>query len=140
MVNHQYKSDKEKFNTSLDIWEEIKPNEQGTYEGDCEQYCRTLKNIDKQFKDWNYYYCTLDGVGHYVLIKNNSIIDCNCQMIMTLDKYKEIYNISGIKKINWFTVFSKFLFGKLFLLFKGKWYGLFNHSRSCKNSSKNSKQ
>lgn len=36
----KYKTDKKKFNTSLDIWEVIKPNEQGLYEGDCESYSR----------------------------------------------------------------------------------------------------
>lgn len=55
MFNYKYKIDEEKFNTSLNIWEIVKPNKQGIYEGDCESYCRTLKNIDKQFKDYLHY-------------------------------------------------------------------------------------
>lgn len=117
---YKYKSDLEKYNTSLfDVWE-IPKLENGFYYGDCESYCRFLKENIEEFENWDYFYCTLDGVGHCILIKNNSIIDCNCQRIMLIDKYKEIYNISNLKKIGWFTIFSKFLFGKIISTIKGK--------------------
>ena len=118
MFNYQYKSDKEKFNTSLDIWEVIKPNEQGTYEGDCESYCRTLKNIDKQFKDWDYYYCKLNGVGHCVLYKNGDVIDCNTQKIVSFKQYCKMYKVTEFKKYNWFVVFSKMLFSSMYLFYR----------------------
>lgn len=113
IFNSQHKSDKEKFNTSLYLWEVIKANEQGVHEGDCESYCRTLKHLDNQFKDWNYYYCKLNGAGHCVLMKNNSIIDCNCQTIILFDKYSEIYNVSDFKEYGRFTTVSKFILGKI---------------------------
>lgn len=114
---YKYKSDKEKFNTSLDIWEIIKPIN-GVYCGDCESYCRTLKNIDKQFKDWNYYYCKLNGEGHCVLSNGAMIIDCNSQQTMLKDKFMQKYNITELKKYNKFVIFSKYLFAKVFLFFK----------------------
>ena len=111
MFNYKYKSDKEKFNTSLDIWEIIKPIN-GVYYGDCESYCRTLKHLDKQFRDWNYYYCKLNGEGHCVLYKNGDIIDCNTQKIVSFEQYCKRYKVTEFKKYNWFVVFSKILFSR----------------------------
>lgn len=113
---YKYKSDKQKFGF-IEVWEIPELQQDGFYYGDCEDYAIFLKHNIPQFENWDYYYCDLDGVGHCVLIKNNSIIDCNCQSIMLIDKYKEVYNVSNFKKYNWFTVFSKFVFGKLFSLF-----------------------
>lgn len=118
MFNYKYKTDKEKFNTSLDIWEIIEPNEEGIYEGDCESYCRTLKHLDKQFKDWNYHYCKLNGVGHCVLFKNGDVIDCNTQKIVSYSEYCRRYKVTEFKKYNLFVVFSKILFAKGYLWIK----------------------
>lgn len=115
MFNYKYKTDKEKFNTSLDVWEIIKPNKQGIYEGDCESYCRTLKNLDKQFKDWEYYYCKLNSIGHCVLFKNGDIIDCNTQKVVSYSEYCRRYKVTEFKKYNWFVVFSKILFSKAYV-------------------------
>jgi hypothetical protein len=115
---YKYKSDKEKYCTSLDIWEIIKPNKEGIYEGDCESYCRTLKHLDWQFKYWDYYYCKLDGVGHCVLYKDAEIIDCNTQKIVYIDEYCKMYKVTEFKKYNWFVVFSKILFARGYVWIK----------------------
>lgn len=112
---YKYQSDKEKFNTSLDVWEIPKQSEDGFIYGDCESYCRYLKNNISEFKDWDYYYCKLNGVGHCVLYKNGDIIDCNFRAVLSIDAYCRIYDISDFKKYNWFTVFSKVLISSLFL-------------------------
>lgn len=114
MFNYKYKSDKEKFNTSLDIWEIIKPIN-GVYYGDCESYCRTLKHLDKSFKDWNYYYCKLNGEGHCVLYKKGDVIDCNNQKIVSFEQYCKMYKVTEFKKYNWFVIFSKILFSKAYV-------------------------
>ena len=113
-----YQTDKEKFGF-FEVWNIPKLHKDGKYYGDCEDYCIFLKHNIKQFENWDYYSCNLDGVGHCVLMKNNSIIDCNCQTIMLFDKYKEIYNISNLKKYGCFTIFSKFVVGGLVNFFKG---------------------
>ena len=117
IFNYQYKSDKEKFNTSLDIWEIIKPIN-GVYEGDCESYCRTLKHIDKQFKDWDLYFCKINGNGHCILYKNGDVIDCNTQKIVSFEQYCKMYKVAEFKKYNWFVVFSKILFSNMYLLYR----------------------
>lgn len=111
---YKYKSDKEKFNTSLDMWELIEPNKEGIYEGDCESYCRTLKHLDKSFKDWDYYYCKLNNNGHCILYKDGNVIDCNIRRIVTYEKYCSLFNITKFKKYNWFVVGSKIAFAKVY--------------------------
>lgn len=115
---YQYKTDKEKFNTSLDIWEIIKPNEQGIYEGDCESYCRTLKHLDKQFKDWDYYYCKVSGEGHCVLYKDGDVIDCVHKRVITLEQYMANGKITDFRKYGQFTVISKIVVGKVLIWIK----------------------
>lgn len=39
---YKHQSDKERFNTSLDIWE--LPKDSDVIKADCESYCRFLKN------------------------------------------------------------------------------------------------
>lgn len=109
---YKYKTDKDKFGF-FEVWDIPELQDDGFYYGDCEDYAIFLKHNIEQFENWSYYYCTLDGVGHCVLIKGNSIIDCNCQSIMLLDRYKEMYNIDNLKQYGIFTIFSKFVFGKL---------------------------
>lgn len=122
MFKYIYQSDLDKYGTLLDIWEVISPDANGVYRGDCESYCRTLKKLDSVYKDWDYYYCKLDGVGHCVLIKGDSttgiIEDCNCQMPMSIDKYKEIYSVSGFMKYSKFQVISKIILANLFLMYR----------------------
>lgn len=114
---YKYKTDKDKFNHK-EVWD-IPKLQDGYYYGDCEDYCIFLKHNIDDFEECDYYYCTLNGEGHCVLMKDGLIIDCNCQRIMTFDKYCQIFNASNFKKLGWFTVFSKFVFGKILKTIKG---------------------
>ena len=109
---YKYVSDSEKYNFS-EVWAEPK-EENGVYEGDCEDYCIYLKRNVEGFEDWNYYYCKINGEGHCVLMKDDKVIDCNIKSVTTFEKYCKIYKVTEFKKYNWFTIFSKLLFAKIF--------------------------
>ena len=113
---YKYQSDKERFNTSLDIWE--LPKDSDIIRADCESYCRFLKNNIDGFSDWDYYYCKVSGYGHCVLSNEAMIIDCNSQETMLKDKFMQRYNITELKKYSKFVIFSKYLFAKVFLFLK----------------------
>jgi len=113
---YKYKSDNQKFGF-IEVWDIPELQQDGFYYGDCEDYCIFLKHNIEEFEEWDYYYCALENQGHCVLMKDDLIIDCNCQKVMSSNEYKKIYNVSNFKKIGLFTVFSKFVFGKLFSLF-----------------------
>jgi len=115
---YKYKSDLEKYCTSLfDVWE-IPKLENGIYYGDCESYCRFLKENIEQFKNWSYYYCKLNGVGHCVLIYKGKIIDCNVQKVVSLESYCMMYNITDLKKYGVFMVLFKILFSMAYVSYK----------------------
>lgn len=109
---YQYKTDKERFNTSLDIWELPKDND--IIRADCESYCRFLKNNIKGFEDWDYYYCKLNGNGHCILYKDGNVIDCNIRQIVTYEKYCSLFKVTDFSKYNWFVVGSKIAFAKVY--------------------------
>ena len=111
-----YKTDKERFNTSLDIWE--LPKNSNIIRADCESYCRFIKNNIDGFSDWDYCYCKLNGIGHCVLYKNGDAIDCNTQSVVTFENYCKIYKVTEFKKYNWFVVFSKILFSNMYLFYR----------------------
>lgn len=114
---YHYKSDKEKYGTSLDVWE-IPEEIDGVIESDCESYCRLLKAKVEWFKDWDYWYCKLEGVGHCVLMKDGQVIDCNVQDVISLDRYCMMYRVEGFKKYGWFQVGAKIGFSWGYLLWK----------------------
>ena len=109
---YKYQSDKERFNTSLDIWE--LPKDSDIIKADCESYCRYLKNNISWFKDWDYYYCKLSGNGHCMLYKNGDVIDCNSMVVMSLEQYSRVYSITELKKYSWFVIASKIAFAKVY--------------------------
>ena len=117
---YKYKSDKEKYNTSLDIWEIPKLQKDGFYYGDCESYCRFLKENIPEFKEWDYCYCNLNGVGHCILYKNTDMIDCNTKKIVSLVEYSKLNNITKLKRYSWFVVFSKIVFSYFYVKIKRK--------------------
>ena len=90
---YKYQTDKERFKTSLDIWE--LPKDADIIRADCESYCRYLKNNIAEFKDWEYYYCKLNGNGHCVLCKDGYVIDCNIRQVVTYEKYCSLFNITN---------------------------------------------
>ena len=102
----------------LDIWQEMQPNKDGKYLGDCEDYAITIKKNVSEFKDWDYYYCKLNGIGHCILYKNGDIIDCNTKSVVTFENYCKIYKVTEFKKYNWFVVFSKILFSNMYLFYR----------------------
>lgn len=81
-------------------------------------YAITIKKNVSEFKDWDYYYCKLNGIGHCVLYKNGDIVDCNCKTIISLDSYSRIYEVEGFRKYNWFVLFSKILFSNMCLFYR----------------------
>ena len=114
---YRYKTDKDKFGF-FEVWDIPKLQDDGYYYGDCESYCLFLKNNIEQFKNWDLYYCNLNGISHCVLYKNGDVIDCNTRSIITFENYCKIYKVTEFKKYNIFVIFSKYLFAKVFLFFK----------------------
>ena len=119
---YKYQSDKEKFGF-IEVWEIPELQEDGFYYGDCESYCRFLKNNIPEFKDWEYYYCKLNGVGHCILHKNGDIIDCNTRAVLSCESFYKTYKISDMKKYNKVLIWNKIIFSKGYLLW-GKLRGL----------------
>lgn len=111
---YKYQSDKEKFGF-FEVWEIPELQEDGFYYGDCESYCRFLKANISEFKDFEYYYCKLNGVGHCVLRSCDSIIDCNTKKEISIELFMQRYSISEFKKYNKFTIFCKCLFATIFI-------------------------
>lgn len=113
---YTYITDKEKFNTSLDVWEVLDGDE---CRGDCESYALTLQKKVEGFADWELWYCRLnDGGGHCILYKNGDVIDCNVKRVVSLEMYIRMYKVSDLKKYHWFVVASKRLVSGGFLLWK----------------------
>lgn len=110
-----YKKDIDKYGFN-EVWEIPKLQEDGKYYMDCEDYCLFLKNNIKHFKDWDFYFCKLNGNGHCILYKNGDVIDCNCKTILNLETYTKLYNPTDLKKYSAFTLFSKILIGKILTL------------------------
>ena len=111
---YKYKSDKEKFGF-FEVWDIPKLQDDGFYYGDCESYCLFLKNNIEQFKDWDLYFCKINGNGHCILYKNGDVIDCNTQKIVSFEQYCKMYKVTEFKKYNWFVVFSKILVSKAYV-------------------------
>ena len=117
-LNYVYKADKR-----FDTWQEMQSDADGKYTGDCEDYAITLKKHIPEFKDWDYYYCKLNGIGHCILYKNGNVIDCNIKGIVTLEQYNMLYKPTDLRKYNWFTIFSKVLVSRVYTrMLKWKFY------------------
>ena len=114
-----YKTDKQKFGFP-EVWEIPELEQDGHYYGDCESYALFLKNKIEKFEEWDLYYCKLNGNGHCVLSNGAMIIDCNSRQTLLRDKFIERYNITDLKRYNYFTIFSKLLFSGIYLKVK-KW-------------------
>lgn len=112
-----YKTDKEQFGVE-ELWTGLQEVDDKLV-GDCEDYAITLKNNVEEFKDWDYWYCKLNGTGHCVLVSSDTkfIIDNNCKITVELASYKDKYSITNLKKYNliriWYS-FSKAYITQLF--------------------------
>lgn len=112
---YKYQSDIDKYGFS-EVWEIPRVSDDGFVYADCESYARYLKNRIPEFKDWNYYYCKLDGVGHCVLVKDNDVIDCNIKRVVSLEQYYRMFTITGLVKYNMFVLASKVIVGNVLRL------------------------
>lgn len=108
---YKYQSDLDKYGFN-EVWAEPRLVN-GMYKGDCEDYCILLKRNVPEFKDWDYYYCKLNGSGHCVLYKDGDVIDCNYKNVIAFDLYSKVYKVSEFKKYSKFTVWSKLIVGKV---------------------------
>ena len=111
-----YKTDKEKFGF-IEVWE-IPELQNGKYYGDCESYCLFLKKNVPGFKDWDLYFCRINGNGHCILYKDGSVIDCNVRSVVSFSNYCKIYKVSEFNKYSKFTIVSKLLVSKVLLWFR----------------------
>lgn len=109
---YKYQSDKEKFGFT-EVWDIPKLQEDGFYYGDCESYCRFLKNKVDGFKDWEYYYCKVRGEGHCVLYKDGGVIDCREKRVLGLSEFMARGKVTDWKKQHWLVVGSKIVMGKV---------------------------
>ena len=106
---YEYVTDENEYGRT-EKWTVMKEKD-GKYRGDCEDYCLTLKKLVPEFKDWELYYCKINGGGHCVLHKNGDVIDCNVKRPVTLEMYGRLYRVTDWKKYHWFVVLSKRLIG-----------------------------
>lgn len=109
---YRYLSDLKKYGLP-EVWEIPELEEDGFIYGDCESYCRFLKNKVAGFKNWDYYYCKVNGEGHCVLYKDGDVIDCVHKRIITLEQYMTGGKITDFRKYGRFTVISKIVVGKV---------------------------
>lgn len=111
-----YKTDKDKFGF-IEVWE-IPELQDGKYYGDCESYCLFLKKNVPEFENWDLYFCKINGNGHCILYKDESIIDCNVRSVVSFSNYCKIYKVSEFSRYSKFTVVSKLLVSKVLLWFR----------------------
>lgn len=111
-----YKTDKDKFGF-IEVWE-IPELQDGKYYGDCESYCLFLKKNVPEFENWDLYFCKINGNGHCILYKDESIIDCNVRSVVSFGNYSKIYSVSEFNRYSRFTIVSKLLVSKVLLWFR----------------------
>lgn len=110
--NYQYVTDTDKYGR-VEHWTIIKPDANGIYTGDCEDYVLTLKDQVEGFSDIDLYYCKIQGNGHCVGVRGNMIIDCNNKSWMDIDSYTRTYNMTDLKKYRWFVLLFKKIQAKI---------------------------
>lgn len=110
--NFIYKTDEEQYGVP-EYWEEMKPNKDGKYVGDCESYAITVKRNIKGFKNWDYCWCTLNGNGHCILSYGELMIDNNTKEVWTLDKYTSTFFVDELRPFKWYELAMKFTQAKL---------------------------
>jgi predicted transglutaminase-like cysteine proteinase len=92
-----YVTDKVRYGVE-EYWNPLEESDGNLY-GDCESYAITLKREVAEFKDWNYYYCKMNGVGHCILVSPYGLhmIDNNTRGITALSTYESIYKITELR-------------------------------------------
>jgi hypothetical protein len=102
-----YVTDKEQYGVS-EYWEEGTVASDGNMYMDCESYAITCKKHIEDFKDWNYYWCRMNGDGHCILSNGVDMIDNNVQRVISLDKYKKMYDVTELRAFKWYELMWKF--------------------------------
>lgn len=104
--NFLYVTDKDMYGVNED-WSKLALGSDGKYRGDCESYAMTVKEEVKvynehDFRDWDYYWCRINGVGHCVLCNGSSVIDNNVKRVVSLEYYSTVFTVTEFKKFTWF--------------------------------------
>lgn len=108
-----YKTDKEQYGFN-EVWLPLQ-NVNGKLVGDCESYAITLKNEIKEFKDWDYWYCELNGDGHCILVNKEKtlMIDNNTKEVISLYSFEKIYRVENLRKYSKIELLYKFFLAKI---------------------------
>jgi hypothetical protein len=93
-------------------WVVMKPNAIGFYEGDCEDYALTVKKYISEYKDWELWYCKLNGNGHCVLRKGNNILCSGSRKPTNIEVYIPKFTATGFFKYPWVLIKIK-MFGAM---------------------------
>jgi hypothetical protein len=102
-----YVTDKEQYGVD-EYWEEGTIASDGNMYMDCESYAITCKKYIEDFKDWDYYWCRMNGEGHCILSNGVDMIDNNVQRVTSLDKYKKVYEVTELRQYRWYELMWKF--------------------------------
>jgi predicted transglutaminase-like cysteine proteinase len=106
-----YKLDSEQFGFN-EVWLGLQ-DVNGKLVGDCEDYAISVKNKVSGFKNWNYYWCKLNGEGHCILSNGVDMIDNNVQRMTSLDNYKKMYEVTELRPYRWYELVWKFSSAKV---------------------------
>jgi len=90
-----------------EVWLPLQ-NVGGRLIGDCESYAITLKQEVDEYYLWQYHYCKINGNGHCVLVCKDMVIDNNIRRPISLQKYKQAYEITGLRPYRWYELVWKF--------------------------------
>ena len=82
---YRYKLDK-----NYDDWTKCKLIDK-LYRGDCESYIVSLNKDVTDVGSLDYYFCTLNYIGHCIGVKDGMWIDCNTRQFRSLDSMPSNY-------------------------------------------------
>jgi predicted transglutaminase-like cysteine proteinase len=102
----EYKLDSEQFGFN-EVWLGLQDVD-GKLVGDCEDYAISVKNEVPGFKNWNYYWCRMNGEGHCILSNGVDMIDNNVKQVTSLDEYKKMYEVTELRAFKWYELVWKF--------------------------------
>jgi len=93
---YTYQSDLQKFGR-VEVWEVPAPIG-GKYKADCESYLLALQELTDELVDAELYYCRINGEGHCIAIRDDMVLDCNCQRWLGIKEYTKVYNMTDLSK------------------------------------------
>jgi len=93
---YTYQSDSKKFGR-VEVWEVPTPVD-GRYKADCESYLLALQELTAELNGAELYYCRITGEGHCIAIRDDMVLDCNCQRWLGIKEYTKVYNMTDLSK------------------------------------------